>query len=95
MTSMLFPSKNITRVALVTAGLLLIPLVAMQFSSEVNWSLFDFIAMGAMIFVAGLMLDLVIRKTGKYRVAAALAIVAVFVWLWVELAVGLFTNWGS
>jgi len=51
--------------------------------------------MGAILFVTGLMLDLARRKMGKYRVAAVITIVVLFLWLWVELAVGLFTNWGS
>ena len=51
--------------------------------------------MGAILFVTGLMLDLARRKMGKYRVGAGITIVVLFLWLWVELAVGLFTNWGS
>jgi hypothetical protein len=94
-TSMFMQNKNILRVALGTLGILLIPLVAMQFSSEVNWTLSDFVTMGVILFVTGLALDFVLRKAGKYRVAATVAIVALFLWLWVELAVGLFTNWGS
>jgi hypothetical protein len=69
--------------------------VAMQFSSEVNWTLSDFIIMGAILFVTGFMLDLARRKMGKYRIAGVITIVVLFLWLWVELAVGLFTNWGS
>jgi hypothetical protein len=95
LTFIIMKTKHIIRIALGTVGILLIPLVAMQFSSEVNWTLSDFIIMGAMLFVTGLMLDLVMRKMGRYRVAAAIAIVGLFLWLWVELAVGLFTNWGS
>jgi len=87
--------KNIIRIALGTVGILLIPFVAMQFSSEVNWTLSDFVIMGAILFVTGLMLDLAMRKMGNYRVPAAITIVVLFLWLWVELAVGLFTNWGS
>jgi peptidoglycan/LPS O-acetylase OafA/YrhL len=88
-------NKNILQIALVTALILLVPLVAMQFTDEVSWDVTDFVVMGALLFGTGLALHLVIRKTGKYRVIAALAIVIAFLWLWVELAVGLFTNWGS
>lgn len=89
------PSKNLARVALVTALILLIPLVAMQFSSEVNWTLSDFIIMGTLIFITGLAIDFVMRKAGKYRVPAAIAIIVLFLLLWAEMAVGLVTNWGS
>jgi peptidoglycan/LPS O-acetylase OafA/YrhL len=83
------------RIAAVTVGILLVPLVAMQFSNEMNWDLYDFMVMGALIFITGLLLDLVMKKAGKYKLLAAAIIVLLFLWLWVELAVGLFTNWGS
>jgi len=89
------PKNHLLRMALATVLLLLIPLVAMQFSKDVNWSRSDFVIMGAIIFVTGLLLDLVITKGGKYRLAAAGVVVFLFLWLWAELAVGVFTNWGS
>jgi hypothetical protein len=87
--------KPVVRVVLVTMALLLIPLVAMQFTDEVDWDLIDFIVMGTMLFIAGILIDLVIRKMGKYRVIVTIVIIVAFLWLWAELAVGLFTNWGS
>ncbi len=60
-----------------------------------SWTLFDFVAAGALIFFAGLMIDLALRKFGKNRAVAVVGIVLVFMWLWAELAVGIFTNWGS
>lgn len=87
--------KNSARVALGTALILLVPLGAMQFTDEVNWTLSDFVVAGVLLFGAGLLLDLAIRKAGKYRIAAAAAVVLAFLWLWAELAVGVFTNWGS
>lgn len=87
--------NHILRIALGTVGLLLIPLVAMQFSNEVNWTVSDFIVMGTLIFITGVLIDLVMRKAGKYRVLGAAGVLVLFLWLWVELAVGLFTNWGS
>jgi hypothetical protein len=88
-------TTSIVRVALITAGLLAIPLLGNQFVDGWNWSPTDFAVMGAMVFIAGLMLEAVFKKAGTYRILAAAAIVVVFVWLWAELAVGVFTNWGS
>jgi len=89
------PIKSILAVAVVTGLILLIPLIAMQFTTEVNWSPFDFIVMGGFLFVTGLLLDFAIRKAGKYRAAAILGILVLFLYIWAGLAVGIFTNWGS
>lgn len=82
-------------VALATGLILLIPLVAMQFSSEVNWNLTDFIIMGVLLFGAGSIFVLAARRTTKHRLIIGCVVVIALLWLWVELAVGLFTNWGS
>ncbi len=82
--------NSIIRVALATGAILMIPLLL-----QWPWTRSDFVVMGTMLFVTGLMLTLVLKKAGKYRIPAAIAIVFLFLWLWMELAVGLFTNWGS
>lgn len=97
--------KVIARPALATAGLLLIPYLAMQRNwqisdpgsgpSSVNWTGSDFLVMGILLFGTGLILELVLRSGGKYRVVAAIAVIFGFLWLWAELAVGVFTTWGS
>ena len=86
---------SVTRAALMTGLVLLVPLVAMQFTEEVNWTTSDFMVMGVLVFITGLLVDVAARKAGKYRAVAITGIVLLFLWLWVELAVGLFTNWGS
>ena len=48
----LYPS--LIAVAVVTLLLLSVPLVAMQFTPEVSWGLFDFIIMGALISGTGI-----------------------------------------
>jgi len=88
-------NKNIVRILLATIGILLIPLIAMQFTSEVNWTLSDFVVMGVLLFVTGLALDAVLRKAGKYRFIGAIGVLVLFFWIWAELAVGVFTNIGS
>jgi hypothetical protein len=77
-------------VAVATALILLLPLVAMQFTDEMNWGLFDFIFAGALIFGTGLTYVLVMRKAGAvvYRFAVGMALAAVFLLVWINLAVG-------
>lgn len=74
------------------ALLLLVPLVAMQFTDEVNWTLFDFVVMGFLLAGAAGLLELVLRKVARrdYRLLFGLAILAGFLLVWAELAVGIF-----
>ena len=72
--------------------LLLILLIAMQFTGEVNWTLLDFAVAGALLLGTGLICELVIRKTNKiqYRIAICAALLVVLILIWAELAVGIF-----
>jgi hypothetical protein len=91
-------SKSILRVAVVTAGILLVPLVAMQITDQVNWSAADFFVVGILLFGAGFALEFAVRRLRKpaHRAIAGLAIAVLFVLIWVELAVGVFgTRWAG
>ena len=74
------------------ALLLLIPLVAMQFTSEVAWTLSDFVAAGVLLLSTGLTCELIMRKVNKieYRIVLCGVILVAFVLIWLELAVGIF-----
>jgi len=84
-------TKSILRLALATASLLLIPLLAMQFTQEVNWTLLDFAVAGTLLFGAGLAFILVARlgHSVAYRLAAGVAVGAGLLLVWANLAVGL------
>jgi hypothetical protein len=84
-------TKSILRIALVTAFILLIPLVAMQFTTEVNWTLSDFVVAGGLLFGAGLLFTLLARlgNNRPYRLAVGVAVAAGFLLVWANLAVGL------
>lgn len=73
------------------AGLLLLPLVAMQFTQEVNWTGFDFLFFGAMLVVTGGLFEVALRVSANqaYRVGAALALLASFLMVWANGAVGI------
>jgi hypothetical protein len=83
--------KGMGIVALAVAAILLVPLVAMQFTSEVDWNLTDFVIMGVLLSATGMMLVAAVRllRNPRYRIAACLGIVAAFLLVWAELAVGL------
>lgn len=71
---------------------LLIPLIAMQFTTEVDWGISDFIIMGILLFGTSLLCELVMRKENnvKKRILICGAILFAFFLIWAELAVGIF-----
>jgi hypothetical protein len=83
--------RPVVGVALGTVAILMIPFVGMQLSNDWNWSLFDFIVMGALIFGTGLAYVLITRKGGTmaYRFAVGMALMGAFLLVWLNLAVGL------
>lgn len=86
--------QNIRLVGILVAValLLLIPFIAMKFTSEVNWNWFDFVVMGVLLLGTGLAGEFVIRtvKTTGQRIAFFAVILVVFLLIWAELAVGIF-----
>ena len=73
------------------AFLLLLPLVAMQLTKEVNWTPADFVVFGAMLLAACGTYELATRRSGNtaYRAAVGLAMVGGFLLVWMNLAVGI------
>ena len=72
--------------------LLSIPLIAMQFTKEVNWTLSDFLIMGILMFATVFTIDFVLKKvkTFKSRLILVLGIIALLLIIWAEMAVGIF-----
>ncbi|MFC0252680.1 hypothetical protein [Massilia consociata] len=101
MTGNSFPKpplgKNILLAAAVTLAVLTIPLLAMQFTAEVNWDGFDFMVAGVLLFATGMALILASRlvRGTRPRVTACALIALAFVYVWAELAVGIFFHFGS
>jgi hypothetical protein len=79
------------------AALLLTPLVAMQFTTEVRWGPIDFAAAAILIGGLGLAFELAVRRTTNiaYRLAAALAALTAFSLIWINLAVGFIGDEGT
>lgn len=86
--------KNLRLICILLAVpvLLLVPLIAMGFTQEVNWTLLDFVAAAVLLLSAGLACELVLRKfrTAGSRIVLCGAILAVLGLVWGELATGFF-----
>lgn len=94
-------------IALATGLLLLIPYFLMYFKvptidpgsatqDGMNWTVSDFVVMGILIFSSASLFVLSARKIeARYRFGVAVGFILLFLYLWAELAVGIFTNWGS
>lgn len=85
-------NKRLIGIVLGVALLLCIPLVAMQFTNEVNWSPIDFTIMGILLLSTGLGAELVIRmvKNKDYQIGLIAVIIIALLLIWAELAVGIF-----
>ena len=89
---MLTQNKRLAGILITAAVLLLIPFIAMQFTTEVNWSGADFMLMGVLLLGTGLLCELVLRKVKKteHRLIICGAVLFAFLLIWAELAVGIF-----
>lgn len=76
------------------ACLLLLPLIAMQFTEEVNWTGSDFAVFGTMLLIACGTCELALRLSRNlaFRAAVAVAVLAGFALVWINLAVGIIAS---
>lgn len=85
-------NKRFIIIVISVLALLLIPLVAMQFTDDVNWSALDFIVMGILLLGLGTSVEFILRKIPKTttRLLSITAAVLIFLLVWAQLAVGIF-----
>lgn len=67
-----------------------VPLIAMQFTSEVDWNAADFIIMGTLMFGTALIYELIAMSVDKrHRLIVGAVLFALLLLTWAELAVGI------
>lgn len=85
---------NIQRTVIVSVIvlILLLPLV-----TNAPWTLSDYIIGGIILFVTGLAIDTALTniKNRRKMILTVTGVLLVTVYIWAELAVGIFTNLGS
>lgn len=84
--------KSLIIIFSVVLSLLLIPLIAMQFTDEVNWTISDFVIAAVLLSGTGLIGAFVLPriKNVRYRIVIGVALLLVLLLLWAELSVGIF-----
>jgi uncharacterized membrane protein YgdD (TMEM256/DUF423 family) len=85
-------AKSLRRVLLGTVVILAIPLTAMHFTREVNWTSLDFLVAGVLLAGIGSVYVLLTRKlrTVTQRRAIGGGLLLTLLLIWAELAVGIF-----
>ena len=89
---MMAPTLRSTLLYSIPLFILSIPLMAMQFTKEVNWTISDFLVMGILLFTTVFTIDFVLKKfkTLKSRLILIVGTVVLLALVWAELAVGIF-----
>jgi len=77
-----------------TTILLPIPLIAMQFTTEVKWGFPNFIVAAILLLVFGFSIVYAMRriKKLKIKIATVSLILLIFLLLWTNMAVGIFSS---
>lgn len=72
--------------------LLTIPFIGNSLSEAVNWTAFDFLIAGILLFSAAFAVHLVLKKltNNKLKPLIIVGILLILMMLWAELAVGIF-----
>jgi len=89
---MLMKNKRLALMLTAVLGILAVPMVAMQFTAEVNWTLFDFSVAAVLLLGTVFGIELILQKVKgqQYQTAFSVACLAMLLLVWAELAVGIF-----
>lgn len=84
--------SRILYIGITIGSILLVPLIAMQFTNEVNWDIFDFLVAAILLSTVGFFLELIARRAGdaRRRIIYTALLLFIFMYVWAELAVGIF-----
>ena len=69
----------------------MIPMIAMQFTDQVQWNVMDFLVAGIMLLATGLTVILIRKKVKKrYQIILIISVFLLLLLGWAELGVGVF-----
>lgn len=90
MNAIFTQNRGLVLLALAVTFVLSVPLVAMRFSDEVAWSVFDFAFAGVLLLGVGFAYQVASRMSRDfgYRAAAGVALATTLLLIWINGAVG-------
>ena len=59
----------------------MIPLLAMQFTEDVNWSIYDFVVMGFLLLFFSLGIDLTMKKVKNRNIKILYVVLTILIFL--------------
>jgi hypothetical protein len=85
-------SKRIATYVIIVIAVLSIPLLAMQFTNEVNWTLFDFLMASFLLITTLTLIEIALRnfKNKTFKITTVFVILFLFLLVWGDLSVGIF-----
>jgi len=89
------PKNEILTLVIGSLFVLLIPMIASLFSSEVNWQFNDFAVMAALCLITGSAFMILSKANPHKKWLFATILLGLFFYIWAELAVGIFTTLGN
>ena len=81
--------KGLVWISIVTFIILMIPLISMQFTQEVNWGILDFVVMGGLLFGCGSFFIFLANRNPQQKLMIGSVLFILFLFSWAELAVGI------
>lgn len=86
--------KRFPFIPFISLTLLFIPLIAMEFTDQVDWSVFDFLIMGVLLFSLGTGIELILRRNKNFqkRLLFIVLLILICLVIWAELAIGIFDS---
>lgn len=87
-------TKKLSVYATIITCILAVPLIAMQFTNEVNWQINDFVTATFLLIATVLVIEFITRivKDKKLKLLLLVLLVLGLILLWAELAVGIFNS---
>ncbi len=85
-------SKRLSFYILLVIAIFSIPLIAMKFSSEVNWTFFDFFMAGILLITSLTLIEITLQnfKNKNFKIITVFVILFLFLLIWGDLSVGIF-----